>query len=123
MKGLTENISIIPEVQLSPFGVKLKTYGQIAEAGHYLVMNSLDTLQIVSYNFNRVESDISTYTVENIEKQIADLGLINVRILDGVSADLSSTIKEMYEGKRLWKLFLILALACLFIEILLLRII
>ena len=123
MKGLTANVSVIPEVQLSSSGVQLNTYGQITEAGHYVVMNSLDTLQIVSYNFNRVESDVSTYTVENIETQIADLGLSNVRILDGVSADLSSTIKEMHEGKRLWKLFLILALACLAIEILLLRII
>ncbi|MFT4524892.1 MAG: hypothetical protein ACI85F_001042 [Bacteroidia bacterium] len=122
LKALNSNVSIIPEVLRTSNGLKLNTYGQITEAGQYMVMNGLDTLQMVSYNFNRIESDVSSYTVEEIETQIADLGLSNVQLVDGASANLSSTIKEMHEGKRLWKLFLILALACLAIEILLLRI-
>lgn len=122
LKAVSSEISIIPEVERTSKGVVLNVYGQIAEAGQYMVTTGSDTLRMVSYNYNRRESDMSHYSVEELETQIADLGLSNVNLVDGASPDLSSTIKEMHEGKRLWKLFLVLALACLAIEILLLRI-
>ena len=122
LRSLDSDLSVIPEIRRSSTGLELNVYDQISDAGHYVVMNGTDTLLTVSFNYDRKESRVAAFTQEELEQKIADLGMSNLRILETAGPDLGSTIKEMHEGKKLWKLFLILALLCLAIEVILLRI-
>ena len=121
-RSLDSDLTVIPEIRRSSAGIELNLYDQLTEAGHFVVMNGADTIQATGFNYDRKESRVAAYTQEQLEQKILDLGLGNLRIIDGTGPDLGSTIKEMHEGKKLWKLFLVLALICLAIEVLLLRI-
>ena len=110
---------ILPEIQRTSQGVELRTYGQLSESGHFVIMADTDTVGARSFNYDRKESDVSLYTTEELEA--AAEANSNLHLVDAAVANLGSAIKEINEGKRLWKLFLVLALLFLLFETLLIR--
>lgn len=110
---------ILPEIQRTSQGVELRTYGQLSDAGHYVIMADEDTVGARSFNYNRKESDVSLYNTEELEAAVE--ANQNLHLVDAAVANLGSAIKEINEGKRLWKLFLVLALLFLLFETLLIR--
>jgi hypothetical protein len=81
-----------------------------------------DTLQPLSFNFNRAESDMNFLTAEEFTQLAKDLGISNLEIVEGSTESLASQVQEMHDGKQLWRLFLVLALLCLLFETVLIRI-
>ena len=110
---------ILPEIQRTSQGVELSTYGQLSDAGHFVIMADEDTVGARSFNYNRKESDMSLYNTEELEAAVE--ANQNLHLVDAAVANLGSAIKESNEGKRLWKLFLVLALLFLLFETLLIR--
>ena len=112
---------VIPEHRLINNATHLFTQNQITQAGWYYVMNNDSVLKGLAFNYDRRESDLNFYNKEELQKQVDDTGLRNIRIIESGEKKLSATLQEVNDGKKLWKLFLILALGFLAAEILIIR--
>ena len=123
-QGENENVDfdIIPEVRTINQRSEMLVHGQIKEAGNYtLTLNDVKR-ESYSFNFNRRESDLSCALSEELATYIDEANLANFNILDADRDNISLKIEEMNEGKKLWKLCIIFALAFFGIEVVLLRI-
>ena len=118
---INSTIDLIPEQKVINNKTMLFTQNQIAEAGHYLVSQVTNTISGIAFNFNRKESDMNFYSTDDLKANIEGLNLKNVSILSLNESSLMSEIKEINSGDKLWKLFIILALVFLLIEVLVIR--
>lgn len=112
---------IIPEHRLVNNATTLFTQNQITEAGHYEVKEDAVSLKDLAFNFDRKESDMNFMNTEELQKQIDGNGLKNITIIEPNEKTLTNALQEVNDGKKLWKLFLILALVFLATEILIIR--
>jgi hypothetical protein len=101
--------------------VDLNMHGQILYAGNYLLERGENTLKALSFNYNRNESEMVFYSADEL-KEMAESGeMKGVHVLDAGTKFFSKTVRELNQGKRLWRWFVVFALVFLAIEILLLR--
>lgn len=121
IKELNNKADIIPEIHIINNSMFLYTRSQINFPGFYQVLQNNIPVMPLAFNHSRKESDLSSYTISDIEKIINDKGYKNFSVLDNTEEDISKQILEEAQGKKLWKLFILLALTFLLIEILLLR--
>ncbi len=112
---------IIPENKLLANDWILSVRDQVKEAGNYSVVDNQRLVYVQAFNFDRTESDLSTYTVSELEEIVSKSSHPNLSILNEDTTTLSHTLNQLEEGTRLWKIFVILALIFLAIEVLLLR--
>jgi len=117
----TKTTDVIPEHRLVNNTTHLFTQNQITQSGWYNVMNNDSVLKGLAFNYDRRESDLIFYNKDELQKQIDDTGLRNMRIIESGEKKLSATLQEVNDGKKLWKLFLILALGFLAAESLIIR--
>jgi hypothetical protein len=113
-------VDFIPKQRNIRGKISLDLNNEIKKAGYYYLLNKEDTLQTISINYNRVESDLSYYDNSEIV-DIAKENNINLKIFEGKGDSLINEISNKKLGIQLWKLFLGLALVFIFVEILLLR--
>jgi hypothetical protein len=99
----------------------LLLYDQVREAGHYRVTSGDSLVMGLAFNYDRKESDISCFSSEDMEKVIKSRGLDNYSVMKDGQKPLADSIEELSQGRRFWKLFIILALFFLGAEIFLLR--
>lgn len=101
---------------------------------HYLLMNVqwpndgiFDVLyknaviEQVAVNYNRMESDFSNWTPEDLIKQIAQEKLTNYQVLKTTTEQVTARIIQMDRGISLWKWFVVFAIFFIFVETILLR--
>jgi len=122
--GANEKVDfdIIPEVRPINQRAEMLIHNQIREAGNYLLTLNDESRDSYSFNFNRRESDLSCALIEALEVSIDQSNLSNFNIIDAGMGNLAIKIEEMNEGKKLWKLCIIFALAFFGIEVVLLRV-
>ncbi len=121
IKGINNNFDIIPEHKVVDSHTEIMVHNQVTEAGNYNVYADKDLIMGVSYNFNRSESDLTCYTSDQLKEQVEKNNYTNFNILNSSEQSITNTLAEIDQGKKLWKLCLILALLFLAIEIALLR--
>ena len=114
-------IEIIPEIRRRFNDVGLVLHDRDMPEGPYLLIQEGDTIGVIAMNFPRRESDISAYTAEQLEQEIAQRGLGTFSVLTTGVEDLSLRLNELDQGHKLWKWFVLLALIFLALEVLLLR--
>ncbi|GAA5224840.1 BatA domain-containing protein [Membranihabitans marinus] len=113
-----DEVSFIPGFRQVGDLLELNIYDQIKEDGLYQLSQNQDDIASFAMNYSRVESDISTWNIEDLQEKITG----NVRWLSTEqSNNLSQFVEESYHGKVLWKWCLIFALIFLVVESLLLR--
>lgn len=117
----SKNIEIIPEHRNIDQQTYVYPHDQIIKAGNYSLMRGEDTIAGISYNYNRSESDMKFYTVDELKNLIKEKNLKKFNVLDLKNRPISQVLKERNQGIRLWKLFIILALLFLVAEVFLLR--
>ncbi|MDQ3192568.1 MAG: BatA domain-containing protein [Bacteroidota bacterium] len=115
------NFDIIPENKIINGNHQLILHDQLNAAGNYNLKSGNKNVGSVSFNYNRLESDLSYFSFSELFAQFEDSGLSNFLILDSNNKNLTIALKELDLGKRLWKLCIIFALLFLFTEIVLLR--
>ena len=93
----------------------------ISEAGHYLVKDGNIPIQSISYNFPRKESVPEFYTADEIRNQIDANNLKQTQLIDVTQEHFSETLKDLNNGKQLWKLFISLAIFFLMCEMAVIR--
>jgi len=116
-----KKVDVIPEHRLLNNSTALFTQNQITEAGHYNVEENNVIIKDLAFNFDRKESDMNFMSQEELQKQIDEKGLKNLSIILPNEKTLTNALQEVNDGKKLWKLFLILALTFLAAEILIIR--
>jgi len=116
------DFEFIPGLQNVNKKLNIRIYNQIRKAGHYKLLKNNEILKGLSFNYNRKESEMKFAGRTELQDFISRYSLSNTRILADIGKPLSDAIKDMNQGTRLWKLFIILALVFLGIEIILLRV-
>lgn len=118
-----KQVDVIPEHRLLNNAIVLFTQNQITEAGHYNVEENNVVVKDLAFNFDRKESDLNFMSQEDLQKQIDEKGLKSIGIIEADEKIVTNALQEVNDGKKLWKLFLILALVFLAAEILIIRLI
>ncbi|MCE3229399.1 MAG: N-terminal double-transrane protein [Bacteroidetes bacterium] len=121
IKELNNKSDIIPEIHQVNNSMLLYTRSQISSPGFYQVIKNNMAVLPLAFNYSRTESDLACYASDELIKMISDKGWKNFSVMDNTSEDISKQILEEAQGKKLWKLFIILALSFVLLEILLLR--
>jgi len=120
-KNVNSNFEIIPEYKNINSRINIFTHNQLKEAGNYYLYAGKDKIQGISYNYDRKESNIECYKINELTNLTDKAVLNNYFVLDFKNKPLSQVLTQLNQGIRLWKLFIILALIFLAIEIVLLR--
>lgn len=107
---------------IGEMGIRLSLMKSIVFADNYHLKENNQIIQCLSFNYNRKESNIEYYSIEEIEKQLKQLQLFNFKILPAELNALESIITDsLKERKDYWKIFITLALTLLIFEILIIR--
>ncbi|MEI7510352.1 MAG: hypothetical protein WCJ62_12920, partial [Flavobacterium sp.] len=100
--------SFIPVQQILNSKVKLTFNSNPKEAGNFNVFNNNQSLENISFNYNRTESNLSNINTSTVSdyKEISNVDSI------------FDTLKANRADNQLWKWFVILALVFIMIEVL-----
>ena len=115
-KGTT--IDLIPEVRTIDQSIQINIQNTLEEDGFYSLTNGV-VEKTVSYNFDREESNLTTWGLDELEEISEQYAHINVWYKEGLQ--LENALKENRSGTPLWRIFILLALLLIFIESLLLK--
>ncbi len=115
-------VEVIPELRKTSHALQVFTRNQIRQPGHYKLMEGKLPIQALAFNYERLESDLSCYTLEELEAIRNKHQLNKVTFFNANENDFAEQVLQGSEPKRLWKLFIILALVFLLAESIVLRI-
>lgn len=121
IKNDAKKFDIIPEHKLLDSKTSILVHNQIVEANNYGLYANNDAIGGVSFNYNRNESDLTCFRIGDLATKAGDLNWSNVNVFEPGAQSITDTLIESEQGKKLWKLCIILALLFLAAEILLLR--
>ncbi|MFC2119159.1 BatA domain-containing protein [Bacteroidota bacterium] len=117
------NFDFIPQRQNSNISGKKEIYigTEVNYASNYSVVIDQKEYSGLSFNYNRLESVLEYISPDELE-EIAD-NIINskIELIKSRNSGLSKSLDILNHGKQLWKLFILIALGLLAIEIILLR--
>jgi hypothetical protein len=105
------DINLIPQQQYFNNKVSITTNEVPNSAGTYVIKNKTESIQNISYNYNRSESNLIYQDLSNLKNIIKN---------DSIS-QLFDTIKRDSKINELWKWFIIFAFAFLIVEMLILK--
>jgi hypothetical protein len=89
--------------------------------GFYKISRAKADLLPLAFNYSRRESNLACYSVHDLAEIIDEQGWQNVSLIADAQENISKQVALGAEGKKLWKLFIILALTFLMTEVALLR--
>ncbi|OFY88000.1 MAG: hypothetical protein A3F72_08505 [Bacteroidetes bacterium RIFCSPLOWO2_12_FULL_35_15] len=121
IRSLNNDFDVIPELRTMDLKSEIIVHDQISNAGNYNLFSDNESLGGFSFNFNRKESDLGSYSSDELIELINKNSFTNIKVLLATSQTLTQSLKEIEQGKKLWKLCIIFALIFLAIEVLLLR--
>lgn len=121
IRSMEEDFEYIPEISSVSRETRIFTRGRIGKAGHYGLYSGEQLMKPLSFNYDRRESILDYLTDGDINELLARSGKESVTILKESAKPLSETVREINQGTRLWKLFVIFALVFLGTEVVLLR--
>jgi len=114
-----DQVEFIPEQFALGSKVLLGLKDQIKKSGFYKVsLENSDSADVIALNYDRLESDLSFYKVDELKAQYPEP---NMTVVNSIGLEVAQVIKEMDRGVSLWKACLIMALLALAVESLLLR--
>lgn len=123
---LTEELKLVNHQTGDEFRISARQSGagrkqvilndMISQAGHYLIYDGEQAIQSLSYNFPREESDPLFLDAETINDLIGENNHDRMQVIEAADSNFSEVLQDLNNGKQLWKMFIILALLFLFIE-------
>jgi hypothetical protein len=120
LKG-PNGIELVPELRRSPAGWSIVLHDLDLPDGPYALTHDTDTLMTLALDLSRTESDLGSYTAEELRTLLEQRGLGNIQVLDSGTSDIALSLDRLDQGVKLWKWAVLLALMFLVIETLLLR--
>jgi hypothetical protein len=122
LKNDAYQMDIIPQVVTND-GSQSITFNQmennISVSGFYELTNLNDFDEIIGLNYNRTESDIETFSEEELANQFAEIGWESAQAFN--TSDSGNVQINQLKATEYWRILLILGLIFIAIEILLLK--
>lgn len=112
---------VIPRVRPLASAILLDPGDQIKSAGHYQLKRGESTFAVLSFNFNRKESDMKFSSESELENFISNISEGSWQLLSGGLPELTKQLTAMHSGVPLWKYVILLSLLFFLVEILLIR--
>ena len=114
-------LEIIPELRFVDGKMLLYPHDQIREAGLYTLYLGEKPLTGLAFNFPRDESELKCLDPEAIRECLERTQIRSFVLLQADHPSLTKEIREAGQGKPLWKLFILIALFLLALEIVIIR--
>lgn len=130
--GFTENSVIeiierktkerfVPGKNFTGKGVVFDFTGFIKNDGHFLVQNEDSVIAAAAYNYDRAESNLSFYSIDELNTQIETLQMKNAGIVENTDQNFAEIFDDIQHGKLLWKWFIIMAILMVLAEAAIIR--
>ena len=111
-------IDLLPEVKTIDQKIYINLQELIQEDGFYTLTNK-DENKIISFNYNRLESNLTTWETEELEK--INTQYTHIKLWKKEGLQLENSLKENRSGSNLWHIFILFSLVLLITESLLLK--
>jgi len=111
----------ITETRRAPSGILLSVRDQVKTAGNYTVTAGDHAVNVVSFNYDRKESDLRTLSDNDLEKRFTGAFATTPTLLDPDDPATGHSLTRLREGISLWKYCIVLVLFVLAVEVLLIR--
>ena len=121
IKGVTNEFEIIPEYKSYNSKTDIFVHNQIQNAGNYNLYAGKELIKALAFNYNGKESNLSCFSNDELIAAIENSNLKNIKIIESTNKQLNESLIEQEQGKKLWKVCIILALIFLAAEVALLR--
>ncbi len=112
---------VIPGYILREGQLEVSPGPDITKSGNYLLTLGVDTISVAGLNYNRNESNLDSYSRDELLAIVASNDAINASVFDGNTESLTRTLTVEQKGTELWKWCLFLILVFLLLESLLIR--
>ncbi|MBS1940769.1 MAG: BatA domain-containing protein [Bacteroidetes bacterium] len=114
-------IDVIPEVRRVVAGTSLVLHDEDLAPGPYAVTANDDTVAVLALDLSRKEGDLGAYTPDQLKEELAKRGIATITVLEKTGNELTPSLKNLDQGAKLWKWFILAALVFLVLETLLIR--
>ena len=111
----------IPEIKTTENNKYLFTHGNPYHAGNYNVLLNKVKLEGLAFNYNRTESNLDCFRANDLEDMIKKENWKSTHLIQASAGNMQASLAEIGGGTRLWKLFILLTLLFLAIEIALIK--
>jgi len=118
----SSDFEIIPQVRFRGNQLFINTFSSLTEAGNYVLRTRNELVAKLSYNFDRRESDLRTYSQSELEHLLQQHHLSGFSVLRDNFVSVDGTLFALDNRMPWWKWALLLALLFLLAEALILRI-
>jgi hypothetical protein len=93
----------------------------VKESGNYILAVNNSTVADISFNYDRKESDLTSYSASDLKSVAEKSGAVHLNLLDASNKELTHSVAELNEGKKMWKYCILLVLLFLGTEVMLIR--
>lgn len=114
-------IDVIPEVRRTVGGTSLVLHDEDLAPGPYALTLADDTVAVLALDLPRREGDLNAYSADGLKELLRQHGLGTISVLEKAGNELTASLRNLDQGIKLWKWFILGALLFLLIEILLIR--
>ncbi|MFZ4398699.1 MAG: BatA domain-containing protein [Bacteroidales bacterium] len=121
LKSIQPGFELIPEHKNMDSKLEVMFHNQVKQAGNYMLFSDQKSVTGISFNYDRNESRLDFLSIKEIEQKIKDKQLNNFTLIESEKKHLGLLIKEINQGIKLWKLFVILSLIFLLGEVVFIR--
>ena len=113
--------SVIPNQKFKNSKLNLSLNNINLQNGYYNLMLADSVIAVFAFNYNRDESEMSFYNIDEINALSEKSRIRHFNILNTSDTNYKEVINALQKENNFWKLFIILALSVIFMEILILR--
>ncbi len=121
LSDMRSDYTFIPEQRSRQGTTLVQVHDMIQQAGHFGLFAADSLLQITSWNYDRRESVMDFMQGEALEEALNEHGFPRFEQFSSQSLQKADGLAKLSGGTPLWKVLLIIALACLLAEGLVLR--
>jgi hypothetical protein len=115
------DFEIIPQVSFRGNQMFINTFSALKNAGNYVLRTRTEPIAKLSYNFDRKESNLQTYSQSELEKLIDQHHLSGFSVLKGNVISVDGNLLAIDTRISWWKWCLLLALLFILTELVILR--
>jgi len=121
IKSLQGDFEMIPQINSVGNMVNVVVGNQVPMAGNFELLNDKKVITSLAFNYNRNESDLSCYTLSELEALLGKARLNTFSVIKTGQKPLNEVIAQINSGTQLWRYFIWFTLLMLLAEILLIR--
>ncbi len=115
------NQPVIPMQQIQNEELNLFLDNIKLQKGYYKLMLLDSVISLLAFNYNRDESEMEFYDIQQLDELCNKSKLKNASVLNVIDPNYKEVINALQKESDFWKLFIIFALSVILLEILVLR--